>query len=90
VTGEPDPEAGAELWQLFEQVAHLLHDLCQPLTALQCRLEIDQLEHEGQAPSSRDQTMTDCVRQCARMNETIQSLRSLVRQAPAKYRESSE
>jgi hypothetical protein len=31
---------------LVQEMSELLHDLCQPLTALQCRLEIARMQNE--------------------------------------------
>lgn len=78
VTEAEEPRA------LLTKLAHDLHEICQPLTALQCRLEIEQMEREGEVPSDDDRTnrtLADCVRECERMNEHVSTMRMSIRRA---------
>lgn len=41
----------------------LLHDLCQPMTALQCRLELARMETEDEAAGrAMDEALAECDR----------------------------
>ncbi len=67
--------------QPFQALADLgvaLHDLCQPLTTLQCRMEMAQLLD---SESSYREAVTQALAECARLTECVvrmrQSLRSL-------------
>ncbi len=66
---------------LLMRLAHHLHEVCQPLTALQCRLEIEQMEREGVEAGSVDKTLAECLRECDRLNERVNAMRTLVRVA---------
>ena len=43
-----------------------LHDLCQPLTALQCRLFLTTLGGGGQNAAELERAVADALRQCDR------------------------
>ena len=73
--------AEAESGSLSTRLAHHLHEICQPLTALQCRIEIAQMEREGMKAGSVDQTLAECLRECERLNERVNTMRTLVRSA---------
>lgn len=82
-------EAEAEQGLLLS-LAHSLHEICQPLTALQCRLEIEQMEREGTVPEGDDRTgrsLEECLRECGRLNDRVSLMRSLVRRALQEERE---
>ena len=69
--------------ETLEQVGRALHDLCQPLTTLQCRLEIAGLV--GTAEAYRDAVELGLV-ECGRLAEGVQSMREILqanRQAEA-------
>ncbi len=57
---------------------HVLHEMCQPLTVLRCRLELGMLRDEPEA-------MREAVRagldECLRLNGAVASMRDVVRQA---------
>jgi hypothetical protein len=62
----------------MDQISQALHDLCQPLTTLQCRLEIAQL-------SGMDQDFRDAVElglvECNRLIEGVGMMRQIVRES---------
>ncbi len=66
---------------LLTRLAHSLHEICQPLTALQCRIEIEQMEREGAETDRVDTTLAECLRECERLNERVNTMRTLVRSA---------
>ena len=76
-------EAGQACEQRFcvyemRQMSRLLHDLCQPLTTLQCRLELATL-------TGTDQGYREAVdlglAECARLAAAVGSMREIVRAA---------
>lgn len=71
----------AESGSLLTRLAHHLHEICQPLTALQCRIEIEQMEREGGEADRVDTTLAECLRECGRLNERVNTMRTLVRSA---------
>ncbi len=80
----------ADSGELLTQLAHSLHEICQPLTALQCRLEIEQMERDGaerKDPKRTERTLADCLRECERLNTRVTTMRTLVRQAMTQERE---
>ncbi len=64
----------------LEMLGKALHDLCQPLTTLQCRLEMAGV-------IGTDEAYRAAVRlglvECMRLSEAVESLRGLVRSARA-------
>jgi hypothetical protein len=58
-------------------LSEALHDMCQPLTALQCMLEIGQLKSTSGEPD----VWAECLRECARLNEIVHAMHSLVQKA---------
>ena len=59
-------------------IAEALHDLCQPLTALQCRLEIGQLMG---TPAGFQEAVAEGLRECSRLLQGVNEMRNLVRNA---------
>jgi len=57
---------------LVAEMAEVLHDLCQPLTALQCRLELEQMQGSANA------AWGECLRECGRLNVAVAAMRALV------------
>ena len=57
------------------KIGDALHDLCQPLTVLQCKLTLSILH--GQSTASRE-TVEEALHECARLNETVHRMRTLV------------
>jgi signal transduction histidine kinase len=52
-----------------------LHDLCQPLTVLQCKLELGLLQGGEEAIHS---AVVDGLRECRRLNAVVKTMRELV------------
>jgi hypothetical protein len=48
-----------------------LHDLCQPLTTLQCRLEVGLMDA---TPEALTDAIRDALQECSRMNRDIRIL----------------
>lgn len=69
---EPDAPA-AEV--PADDIARLVHDLCQPLTTLQCRLEIAGLVGTAQA---YHEAVDAGLEECGRLMDCVASLRELV------------
>jgi hypothetical protein len=65
------------------RISMALHDLCQPLTTLQCRLELADLV--GTPEACRDAVKGGLV-ECMRLSEAVSSMREAVR-AAARHRE---
>jgi hypothetical protein len=63
----------------MEQVSGALHDLCQPLTTLQCRLELAGMA--GTAEAYREAVNLGLV-ECARLVAAVGSIREIVYGAP--------
>jgi hypothetical protein len=60
----------------MEQIGRALHDLCQPLTTLQCRLEIAGMTGTNEAyREAVDLGLAECVR----LMESVDSMREIVR-----------
>jgi hypothetical protein len=74
---------GDECERIMTALAEALHDMCQPLTALYCRLEIGQIKQEAAAPGGNATVWTDSLRECARLAETVAAMRALLQQARA-------
>jgi signal transduction histidine kinase len=60
----------------MERMSQALHDLCQPLTTLQCRLELAGLL--GTEAAYRE-AVDLALAECARLNQMVGSMRELVR-----------
>jgi hypothetical protein len=71
-------EAGA--LDLVERIDVALHGLCQPLTVLQCRLAMGELLGE---PDAMREAIRDGLQDCARMNQTLGTMRAMLRQVMA-------
>jgi hypothetical protein len=55
----------------------VLHDLCQPLTILQCKLELGLMKNDQEAAKA---AMTEGLRECIRLNEAVKTMRDLMGQ----------
>jgi hypothetical protein len=66
--------------ELVERIDVALHGLSQPLTVLQCRLAMGELLGE---PDAMRAAIRDGLQECSRMNQTIGTMRALLRQAMA-------
>ena len=60
---------------LVERMDVALHGLCQPLTVLQCRLAMGELLGE---PDAMREAIRDGLQECARMNETVGTMRAML------------
>jgi hypothetical protein len=54
-----------------------LHDLCQPLTVLQCKLELGLLKGGEEATHA---AVLDGLRECKRLNAAVTTMRELIQQ----------
>ncbi len=60
----------------MDQIGRALHDLCQPLTTLQCRLEIAGMTGTDEAyREAVDMGLAECVR----LMQSVDSMREIVR-----------
>ena len=59
-----------------KQLSAGVHDLCQPLTTLQCRLELATLTR---TPDSYREAVEDGLIECRRMVEAIELIRQILR-----------
>jgi signal transduction histidine kinase len=59
-----------------KQLSAAVHDLCQPLTTLQCRLELATLTC---TPESYREAVDDGLIECRRMVEAVESIREILR-----------
>ena len=57
---------------LIEGIDRLLHGLCQPLTVLQCRLAMGELNGE---PEAMREAIGLALKECARLNESVGAMR---------------
>ncbi len=62
---------------LVERIDVALHGLCQPLTVLQCRLAMGELIGE---PDAMREAIREGLRECARLNQTVGTMREMLRQ----------
>jgi hypothetical protein len=62
----------------MERISRALHDLCQPLTTLQCRLELAGVV--GTDAAYREAVRLGVV-ECERLVESVGSMREIVRAA---------
>jgi signal transduction histidine kinase len=76
---EPDggDRAVAGTAEVMRRIAEALHDMCQPLTALQCRLEIGQIHGTAEA---YEEAVTEALRESERLLVSVTAMRELVRQ----------
>lgn len=58
------------------RIEQALHDLCQPLTVLQCKLELSLLDGGDEAVYA---AVRDGLHECRRLNATVMTMRDLVR-----------
>jgi signal transduction histidine kinase len=58
------------------RLASALHDLCQPLTALQCRLEIGSLTG---TPEGHAEAVREGLRECERLMTRVKAMQEMVR-----------
>ena len=71
----PEMTAGERLEEMNEGVGVVLHDMCQPLTVLRCKLELGLLFSE---PAAMREALEDSLEACMRLSGTVDRMRSLV------------
>ena len=69
-------EIGLGADETIVRIEQALHDLCQPLTVLQCKLELSLLNGEEEAVYA---AVRDGLHECKRLNATVMTMRELVR-----------
>jgi hypothetical protein len=62
---------------LVERIDVALHGLCQPLTVLQCRLALGELIGE---PDAMRDAIREGLQECARMNQSVGTMRAMLQQ----------
>jgi hypothetical protein len=62
---------------LVERIDVALHALCQPLTVLQCRLAMGELVGE---PGAMREAIREALQECARLNQTVGTMRAMLQQ----------
>jgi hypothetical protein len=60
----------------IERIEQALHDLCQPLTVLQCKLELGLLSGGEDAIHA---AMRDGLHECRRLNASVVAMRDLLK-----------
>lgn len=63
---------------LAEKIDEMLHGLCQPLTVLQCRLALGELN--GQ-PNEMRAAIGEALTQCMRLNHAVAQMREMLLEA---------
>ncbi len=63
-------------WDNRKQISAAVHDLCQPLTTLQCRLELATLTC---TPESYREAVEDGLLECRRMVDAVELIREILR-----------
>ncbi len=61
--------------KLVESIDEALHEICQPLTVLQCRLALGGLTDK---PEAMHAAIREALAECGRMNETIDRMRTML------------
>ena len=61
--------------EMISGIEVALHDLCQPLTVLQCKLELSLLKGGGEATHA---AVVDGLHECRRLNAVVKTMRELV------------
>ena len=77
---EPEPETftADEKIRILRGLAASLHDMAQPLTALQCRLEIGQLYA---TPEAYEEAVVEALRESERLFAAVASMRVMLQHA---------
>jgi signal transduction histidine kinase len=69
-------EMAEQSWDNRKQISAAVHDLCQPLTTLQCRLELATLTC---TPESYREAVEDGLLECRRMVDAVELIREILR-----------
>lgn len=78
----PDGAESEERGRLQTDFQRGLHDLCQPLTALQCRLYLGTSE---EATDALQQTIRDSLVECERVMLQVRQLQDCMQELEGKY-----
>ncbi len=68
-------EMGLGGHETIVRIEQVLHDLCQPLTVLQCKLELSLLDGGEEATHA---AVVDGLHECKRLNAAVMTMRELV------------
>ena len=71
-------QGGVDQTDKLRAIASALHDLCQPLTALHCRLEIGQM---SETPDGYSAAVDEALVESERLLRGVSAMRELVRNA---------
>jgi hypothetical protein len=66
---------------LAERIDDMLHGLCQPLTVLQCRLALGELNGK---PEAMRTAIGEALGECARMNKAVGAMREMLLEAASR------
>ena len=61
--------------ELVQAIDRLLHGLCQPLTVLQCRLAMGELNGE---PEAMREAIRAALEECTRLNDAVSIMREML------------
>ena len=61
--------------ELVERIDDMLHGLCQPLTVLQCRLAMSELNGETEAMR---EAIAAALKECVRLNDAVSAMREML------------
>jgi hypothetical protein len=89
---------GIELARMreMEEISVALHAMCQPLTALQCQLELGQMNEDaahraallnGKGALWTERLFEECLRECVRMNTIVITMRTLIQKQLSREQE---
>lgn len=76
-----------EQLEAMRRVSKVLHDLCQPLTTLQCRLEMAGVIGTAEAYREAVELGLD---ECARLMDAVEAMRGVVRSAVQALEQTSQ
>ncbi|WP_348268686.1 hypothetical protein P8936_05535 [Edaphobacter paludis] len=84
----PVPDAGKQLQAgLAARMDDALHELCQPLTVLQCRLAMGELIG---GPDAMRNAIAEALVQCTRVNLAVELMRGILQRALQADRDEQE
>ena len=81
------PHTKSQRLRALEEIADALHAMCQPLTALQCQLELGQMNEDatrtaallnGKSAVWTERLFEGCMRECIRLNTIVVAMRAIV------------
>ena len=72
---------------LEQWINEALHDLCQPVTALQCRLFLASLAAPDASRASMDEALREALTQCERVMERVRQMQTRMEMFEAEGRD---